>query len=221
MVDFNRGYKALRLLANVIEDGVVNNSIRDLKAEERDIERGDIIAVNREKAGMTVYQHFAVYIGNYEVIHYAAEKGDFDGKISIHKASFDDFIKNSNQFYVLDFDSLSRESAQYKARMPMRPSDSIGISSFVRRNDDFGDLLNLKVTMKMINEIVKIINSEDYHLYSAEETVKRAESKIGETKYNLAFNNCEHFAIWCKTGLHESKQVERVLEADIWRGGVL
>lgn len=209
---------ALDILNDLIEDAHDDNSVRNIKSEERDISRGDIIAVDRKKAGMKLYQHFAVFIGNYEVIHYAAENGDFDGKVSIHKASFDDFIKDSKQFYVLDFNSLNRDAVQYKARMPRKPSNSFGTSSFVRRNDDFGDLLNAKVAIKILNEIVKIINSEDYHLFSAEETVKRAESKLGETKYNLAFNNCEHFAIWCKTGLHESKQVEKVLEAATWRG---
>ncbi len=37
----------------------------------------------------------------------------------------------------------------------------------------------------------------------------RAESRLGENKYDLFFNNCEHFASWCKTGKHESEQVNR------------
>ncbi len=40
--------------------------------------------------------------------------------------------------------------------------------------------------------------------------VKRAKSKRGEQLYNLIFNNCEHFAYWCKTGKYESKQVNEV-----------
>ena len=47
-------------------------------------------------------------------------------------------------------------------------------------------------------------------LYSPKETVERAKSRLGEDKYNLAFNNCEHFALWCKTGLKESSQIEDV-----------
>lgn len=39
-------------------------------------------------------------------------------------------------------------------------------------------------------------------------TLRRAMSRIGEQKYNLLFNNCEHFANWCKTGRHRSGQVE-------------
>jgi Lecithin retinol acyltransferase len=38
--------------------------------------------------------------------------------------------------------------------------------------------------------------------------VNRAESRLGEQRYNLLFNNCEHFATWCKTGINHSQQVE-------------
>jgi hypothetical protein len=38
-------------------------------------------------------------------------------------------------------------------------------------------------------------------------TIERAESRLGEKKYNLLFNNCEHFATWCKTGINDSKQI--------------
>lgn len=50
-----------------------------------------------------------------------------------------------------------------------------------------------------------------YHLYSHKETVERALSRLGETDYSLFSNNCEHFAIWCRTGLSMSKQVEEFL----------
>jgi hypothetical protein len=43
--------------------------------------------------------------------------------------------------------------------------------------------------------------------------IKRAISRLGENKYNLLFNNCEHFATWCKTGISESKQVIDFLPA--------
>jgi hypothetical protein len=49
-------------------------------------------------------------------------------------------------------------------------------------------------------------------LYSPRETVKRAKSRTGSTDYNLVFNNCEHFALWCKTGRHESSQVKHVCQ---------
>ena len=38
--------------------------------------------------------------------------------------------------------------------------------------------------------------------------VGRAESRLGENAYGLFDNNCEHFATWCKTGVHASEQVK-------------
>ena len=43
-------------------------------------------------------------------------------------------------------------------------------------------------------------------------TLQRAMSRIGEQNYNLLFNNCEHFATWCKTGRHRSGQIDSALE---------
>jgi hypothetical protein len=37
--------------------------------------------------------------------------------------------------------------------------------------------------------------------------VTRAESRLGEQRYDLLTNNCEHFANWCKTGRSESEQL--------------
>lgn len=54
--------------------------------------------------------------------------------------------------------------------------------------------------------------SGEYRLYSPAQTVERARSRLGEDKYSLPFNNCEHFAIWCKTGLHQSGRVDMWLE---------
>lgn len=46
-----------------------------------------------------------------------------------------------------------------------------------------------------------------YHLYSREETMRRAYLRLGERNYNLISNNCEHFAIWCRTNISTSSQV--------------
>jgi hypothetical protein len=53
-----------------------------------------------------------------------------------------------------------------------------------------------------------------------DDVIKRAESRIGERDYNLVFNNCEHFVLWCKTGRHQSAQVDRAVGATLV-GGVL
>ena len=48
----------------------------------------------------------------------------------------------------------------------------------------------------------------NYHLYSNKETVKRAYSRLGEREYDLFTNNCEHFAVWCRTNISVSLQAE-------------
>jgi len=40
------------------------------------------------------------------------------------------------------------------------------------------------------------------------EVIRRATSRLYEKSYSLIFNNCEHFARWCKTGEHKSEQVK-------------
>ncbi len=43
--------------------------------------------------------------------------------------------------------------------------------------------------------------------------VERAHSRLGEQQYNFLFNNCEHFATWCKTGISDSKQLRDFMPA--------
>ena len=54
--------------------------------------------------------------------------------------------------------------------------------------------------------------------FSREETVNRARSRMGEKSYNLLFNNCEHFVLWCKTGINKSVQVEKAAGTAILLG---
>ena len=130
------------------------------------------------------YEHYAVYAGDDMVIHFAAEDGDF-GTPYIHKAPMDDFLDGQDRFFVLDFKS--------------------GISASKIYNDE------------KMHPGGKGVTFGFGKVYSPEETLRRAESVIGanehnyKEKYNLAFNNCEHFAIWCKTGLKRSSQVEKIL----------
>jgi tRNA(Ile)-lysidine synthase TilS/MesJ len=47
--------------------------------------------------------------------------------------------------------------------------------------------------------------------YIADTVLNRAQSRLGEKQYNLLFNNCEHFATWCVTGVSKSQQVENFI----------
>jgi hypothetical protein len=43
------------------------------------------------------------------------------------------------------------------------------------------------------------------------EVIRRARSRVGENRYRLLSNNCEHFCEWCLRGEHRSYQVEALL----------
>ena len=54
--------------------------------------------------------------------------------------------------------------------------------------------------------------------FDADTVVLNALSKLGERKYNLITNNCEHLALWCKTGISSSEQVNNL--ADNFKKGI-
>jgi hypothetical protein len=59
--------------------------------------------------------------------------------------------------------------------------------------------------------------------FAAAEVVARARSRLGEDRYRIASNNCEHFCHWCLSGEHRSAQVDRLLgwlsrAGFVWRG---
>jgi hypothetical protein len=44
--------------------------------------------------------------------------------------------------------------------------------------------------------------------FNGSEIVRRARSRLGEHRYDLLRNNCEHFCNWCRLGENRSPQVE-------------
>jgi len=48
--------------------------------------------------------------------------------------------------------------------------------------------------------------------YPAATIVERARSRLGEDRYRITTNNCEHFCEWCLRGESRSEQIERLLE---------
>ncbi len=144
-------------------------------------ENGDVICVNRG-----LYLHYGVYVSeNNHVIHYTGETGPNDFNGVVRETSLNEFLNGAENFNICKF--------------PERPI----LNNIFCSNKSHG-------IFKLIRAF-QIFNLINYKLYSGAETVARAKSRLGENKYNLALNNCEHFAIWCKTGVRDSSQVDNIL----------
>ncbi len=56
------------------------------------------------------------------------------------------------------------------------------------------------------------VQGEPEALYRGFEAVERAKSRLGEDRYRLLTNNCEHFCAWCLRGTSRSEQVRRCVK---------
>jgi hypothetical protein len=56
------------------------------------------------------------------------------------------------------------------------------------------------------------IVQHDEPLFEVDEIISRARSRLGENRYRMLSNNCEHFVEWCFYDVHRSFQAERALE---------
>ena len=149
-------------------------------------EYGDVICVHR-----IGFEHYGIYAGENKVIHYDIDPSDHY-KICIHQASMEEFLNGSLVYSICEFPKVYG-----------RPTEEIPFAEFRKK-------FAHPEKAQTLWDVLKISN---YHLYTPEETVIRARERIGETQYSLWTNNCEHFAIWCKTGISESHQIEDLMSA--------
>jgi hypothetical protein len=56
---------------------------------------------------------------------------------------------------------------------------------------------------------------------AGEDIVRRARSRLGERRYHLLRNNCEHFCNWCQLGECRSEQVEALMKPALLLVGTL
>lgn len=61
-------------------------------------------------------------------------------------------------------------------------------------------------------EALAVLYPDGTAVLPPEETIKRAESQLGRDGYSVFWNNCEHLAVYCKTGAPCSKQVRKYLK---------
>jgi hypothetical protein len=140
-----------------------------------------------------LYSHHAIDCGDGSVIHYA---GFSDLGSGVTRASIEAFAKGG-EVKVRDYGELSALLA--RRRNPVRQLD--------------------RALRRALDELRGV--ALDTLDFSADAVLARAESRLGERRFDLVLNNCEHFAAWCKTGLSESRQVEALWRATLapWEFG--
>lgn len=95
-------------------------------------------------------------------------------------------------------------------------SDSC-IIQYGKASDIFQDSSEVSVFVGTIKEFVgnKYIEVREYSLLeklkknSKEKIIKKAKERIGEKKYNILNNNCEHFVNECVFNKHESLEAKQ------------
>lgn len=149
---------------------------------------GDVIYVVRNHYLLFPYDHYGVYTGNGKVVHFAPAIRNGIKENCIHETTMEDFLDGANDFYVRHF-----------------PSSTAILEMLIRKKEKDSSLAD---------SIWQDLESQNCYIYTPEETVQRAyvcarSQSLG--RYSLPSNNCEHFAIYCKTNLRYSDQVGRIL----------
>ena len=152
----------------------------------KQVRAGDVLGVDRH-----LYKHYGIYIGHGRVIHFAPDAKDVT---CIHEAPMAEFLDGASSYFVCVFPEKYGRPKEYEmaARSFQAPS--------------------VQLLSRLFQLVDVLVKSASYKLYSPADTVRRARSRIGEKGYNPMLKNCEHFALWCKTGLSESHQVEDLLQ---------
>ena len=68
----------------------------------------------------------------------------------------------------------------------------------------------VRTIYKFQDEVVYLLMHDN--CLDPDDVVSKAQEKVGEGKYYLFSNHCEHFAMWCKTGTSSSDQINKAKE---------
>jgi hypothetical protein len=92
----------------------------------------------------------------------------------------------------------------------------LGGDRVVHYSGEPGDVKNAEIAIVTVADFLKggRLRALVYPSpFEADEIVARAMSRLGERRYSLLVNNCEHFVSWCRLGVPRSLQVEEGVEA--------
>jgi Lecithin retinol acyltransferase len=104
---------------------------------------------------------------------------------------------------ALHLDTLLRTAESAPAEEGAGVVVSRGVSA--RRYRDAMETGGVRAGLHLASQLTHIITGATSQ--ERDRAVERAASRIGERRYSLTANNCEHFANWCATGVAISHQV--------------
>ena len=173
---------------------------------------GDIIYITRKKAGVKLFDHFGIYSGNNNVIHFVNPENRWNLIRSMKEAKVRedniDFFKKEGEVYSIKLINSSDKNKEDDSYNPVLIIRIAGIVKHIIMNDI---VLNLADKFIFNQSILKY----GLNIHDQKSTVLRAKFIMNSEhheifrkgKYNPINNNCEHFAMYCKTGILDSKQI--------------
>jgi len=111
-----------------------------------------------------------------------------------HHAIVEDVDTKLGEIHVIEYSNTAEGFVMDNCIPPKSPA----IAKVVRNKCRFQDI----TVYRMIHE----------QCFDTETVICRAQSELGEGKYNPITNNCEHLAMRCKTGRSSSDQVNKAKE---------
>lgn len=113
-----------------------------------------------------------------------------------HHAIVESVDRRNGEANIIEYTNTATDFIQDNFRHPKNP----GKAEVIRGKIKFDT-----------NEHVYVIKHT--RCFDPDTVVSRAKSQIGKREYNAFTNNCEHSALWCKTGISSSDQVNKVTDA--------
>ena len=154
-----------------------------------DVHSGEVVKVDRG-----FYDHYGIFLRTLgrdgeelHVIHYTGRNGHNDFNGIVRETALNTFLDGADEFMVCRYDGGEC------------------VSRFLVR-----DILRTRASISGFSGMDELADSPGLEGVQA---VERGRSSIGAEGYSLPVNNCEHFAVWCRTGESESSQVDDVLHA--------
>ena len=152
--------------------------------------RADHIYVSRFNG---VYNHHGIDYGDGTVIHYTNQPRW--SQFRIERTPLEEFCHEAS-LQVRDYAEFRRTVAE------LDMAEQLVTQASQRLNQLLDALRGLAI---------------DELDFSDDAVIARAESRLGESSYDLISNNCEHFAAWCKTGISSSSQIDAIWRQSLTR----